>query len=206
MGQLSEFLKKFKTKIAKQGSKKLIEKMAIIAIVGVIIIIAGSVLFEDNLKALKGPSIQEQQTLDTIETSKQTSTGSQNEMEKNLQSILSKIKGVGEVDVMITFYSGSESIPAVDETTSVSDTQEKDKEGGTRSIKQTDTDNQIVFEENQGVKKPFIKKEILPEVKGVVIVAEGVDDVQVKSNLAKAAQALLEIDSHKIQVFARNSN
>ena len=40
-----------------------------------------------------------------------------------------------------------------------------------------------------------------PPIKGVVIVARGVDDVAVKLNLIKATQALFEISSGNIEVF-----
>lgn len=201
MLKFSKIFKDIWKRISKGGSKKLIEKVAIIAIVGVICLIAGSVLFEDVV-----PKKQEPAAASDLETFKQSEEGQKQDLEKNLQSILSKIKGAGKVDVMITFYSSNESIPAVDKKTSENDTQERDKEGGTRSIKQSDEDNSIIYEENQGVKKPFIVKEILPEVKGVVIVSDGAGDAVIKSNLAKATEALLNVAISKIQVFERYQN
>lgn len=208
MVKFNKILKDLKRKITKYGSKKLIEKAVIIAIVGVICIIAGSVLFEGTtlLEGANGSTLDSTGMGETVETIKQSSSEPEQEMEKSLQEILTKIKGAGKVDVMITFYSGNESVPAVDVKTSESNTDEKDKEGGSRSIKQGDKDNKIVYEENQGVKKPFIVKEILPKVKGVVIVAEGAGDIEVKSDLAKATEALFDIAAHKIQVFQRNIN
>ncbi len=214
MGKYGRILKNLKAKLAKYGSKKIIEKAVIIAIVGVICLIAGSVLFEDKLKKTGdgGTAVSVAQVGDkvgsaaTTETFKQSSEGSQSEMEENLGSILSKIKGAGKVDVMVTFVSGNESVPAIDVNTNDNSTQEKDKEGGSRTIKQTEMENSIVYEENQGVKKPYIVKELLPKVKGVVIVADGAADAEVKSNLAKATEALLDVAAHKIQVFQRNKN
>lgn len=206
MEKFNIILKDLKTRFTKYGSKKLIEKAVIIAIVGVICLIAGSVLFEgSSTNGAKDSALDSIGNTETVETLKQSSDD-KDEMEDSLQSILSKIKGAGKVDVMITFYSGNESVPAVDVKTSEGDTQEKDKEGGSRIIKQSDVDNKTIYEENNGVKKPFIVKEILPKVKGVVIVADGAGDIEVKSNLAKATEALLDIASHKIQVFQRTSN
>lgn len=206
MEKLNKVLKNLKRRITKYGSKKLIEKAVIIAIIGVICLIAGSVLFEGTATNVsKDSTLDSIGNTETVETLKQSSEN-KNETEEKLQSILSKIKGAGKVDVMITFFSGKESVPAVDVKTSEGDTQEKDKEGGSRIIKQSDVDNKTIFEENNGVKKPFIVKEILPEVKGVVIVADGAEDIEVKANLAKATEALLGIASHKIQVFQRTNN
>ncbi len=214
MNKLTQIVKKIKLKLGSYGSKKIIEKAAIVAIACVICLIAGSVLFEDTIKKNNVPpaaitfSGEKQAPADqtVAEAIKRTDVESKSEMEENLRSILSQINGAGKVDVMITFVSGNESVPAVDVTTSQNTTQEKDKEGGARDIKENNKENSIVYEESQGVKKPFVVKEILPKVKGVVIVAEGAGDAEVRSNLTKAAQALLEVAAHKIQVFQRRSN
>lgn len=214
MNKFGELVKEIKGRISKYGSKKIIEKAVIIAIIGVICLIAGSVLFEDALKknaVTTAPGAVSQKVPQTAEptaaeTMGQTKGETKSETEENLKSILSQIKGAGKVDVMITFVSGNESVPAVDVNTSENSTQEKDKEGGSRDIKDNTREDSIVYEESQGVKKPFVIKEILPKVKGVVIVADGAGDAEVRSNLTKAAEALLEVAAHKIQVFQRRNN
>jgi len=214
MNKLTQLIKNIKAKLSSYGSKKIIEKAVIVAIAGAICLIAGSVLFEDTIKknsvtpaaATVNGELQAPAHPTAAEAMKRTDVEYKSETEEKLKSILSKIKGAGEVDVMITFVSSNEAVPAVDVTTSQNTTQEKDKEGGTRNINETNKENSIVYEESQGVKKPFVVKEILPKVKGVVIVAEGAGDAEVRSNLTKAAQALLEVSAHKIQVFQRKSD
>ncbi len=215
MNKFISIMKDIKAKISKNGSKKIIEKAVIIAIVGAICLIAGSVLFEDNqnktqinqLDQNSALAVQQSKTQsDAVEAMKQTKDETKSEMEENLRSILSKIKGAGKVDVMITFVSGNESVPVYDVNTTQSSTQEKDKEGGARDIKESSKDNKIVYEESQGTKKPFVVKELLPKVKGVVIVADGAGNAEVKNNLSMAAQALLEVADYKIQVFQRSDN
>jgi stage III sporulation protein AG len=207
MGRFNNLLKDIKQRITKYGSKKLIEKAVIIAIVGVICLIAGSVLFDgSNQKGGTGALIDNASNTESVTAIKQENSEEKNEIENKLKTILSKINGAGKVDVMVTFYSGNESVPAIDSKSSENDTQEKDKEGGTRAIKQSDVDNKVIYEENNGVKKPFVVKELLPAVKGVVIVADGANDIEIKSNLAMATEALLDVPSHKIQVFKRSAN
>lgn len=226
MEMFKKILENSKALFKKNGNKKLIERVAIIGLIGAMLLIAGSTLFkkspEDKLDsntlvglsnandtsnssdASNGTEINSNDG--SIETFNQSSQDPQNEMENRLKSILTKINGAGKVDVMVTFYSGNESIPAVDVNTSENNTHEKDKEGGTREIKQTDKESTTVYQEIDGKKKPFIIKEILPKVKGVVVVADGAEDAEVKANLAKATQALLDIAAHKIQVFQRSGN
>ena len=52
-------------------------------------------------------------------------------------------------------------------------------------------------------KKPIILKEVLPEVKGVVVVADGASDTLIKERLVNAVKVLFDIPIHKIQVFER---
>ena len=50
-------------------------------------------------------------------------------------------------------------------------------------------------------KTQVVNMSSFPAIKGVVIVARGVDDVAVKLNLIKATQALFELPSGNIEVF-----
>ena len=56
--------------------------------------------------------------------------------------------------------------------------------------------------EENGTSKPVILMELAPEIEGVIVVAGGADDVNVKLNIYKLLQAILSISSDKIQVFA----
>lgn len=206
MYKFSKLITELKKKITADGSKKVIQNTVIIAIIGIILLIAGSVFFQGTAKKSEKVTPQPKNGTEALETLSQKEGETKDKLEKSLESILSQIKGAGKVSVMVTFYSGNESVPAYNTKNSTSDTQEKDKEGGTRSVKQSDKENNIIFEESDGVKKPYITKEMLPKVKGVVIVADGAGDAEVKSSLANATEALFEVASHKIQVFERNKN
>lgn len=49
--------------------------------------------------------------------------------------------------------------------------------------------------------EPFIVKEKTPEIEGIVVVAEGGDDIIVKDAISKAAQALFNVPAHKVEVL-----
>jgi len=126
-------------------------------------------------------------------------------LETDLSSILSKIQGAGRVSVMITLDSGAEIIPAKDESTSDKVTNEKDTSGGTRVINEKTTDDKVVFTAAQGGNsKPLIIKEINPEVKGVIVVAEGAKDSKVKLKISQAVQTVLDIPAYRVTVYERN--
>ena len=48
--------------------------------------------------------------------------------------------------------------------------------------------------------EPFVVKEIYPEIKGVVVVSDGADDIIVKQNILEAVTTALAIAPHKVCV------
>ena len=54
------------------------------------------------------------------------------------------------------------------------------------------------------VKDNIIQTQSFPDVKGLVIVANGVDNTMVRMNILKAVQALLDITSGRIEILASN--
>ncbi|MDD4503497.1 MAG: stage III sporulation protein AG [Clostridiaceae bacterium] len=126
-------------------------------------------------------------------------------LEKDLSSILSKIQGAGRVSVMVTLKSGTEIIPAKDESVSDKVTNEKDTSGGTRIINEKTTDDKVVFTAVQGGNsKPLVIKEINPEIKGVIVVAEGAKDSKIKLKISNAVQTVLDIPAYRVTVYERN--
>ena len=106
---------------------------------------------------------------------------------------------------MITLKSGSEIIPAKDESITDKTTDEKDVEGGTRAINEKNTSDQVVFMNEQGgTSKPLVLKEINPEIKGVIIVAEGANDPRVKLQLTEAVQTVLDVPAYRVSIFESN--
>jgi len=109
--------------------------------------------------------------------------------EEKLSTLISQIKGAGKTKVMITVESGTEIVYAKTEIT---------KKVGN----DTTTTSTLILIDNNGTETPIVVMEILPKIKGVVIVSEGAKDVQTKLNIINATQTLLTLDVNKIQVYA----
>ena len=196
-----DIIKRIREMIAGQSRRKLIENTAIVIIIGVIVIIAGGTLFSGNKS---GGSQKEQQKAGNTVDGSQLKTAAQGDTEIRLKSLLSQIQGVGKVDVMITYYTTRENVPAYDINKNQSSTEEKDNEGGTRSISQEEYDSTLVYEDSAaGGKIPVILKELEPEVRGVLVVAEGADSVEVREGICNAVTVVLDIPVHRIQVAQR---
>lgn len=114
--------------------------------------------------------------------------------EERLEKVLGSLDGVKKINVMITLESGPEIIIATntEEETILEDGKEKNI---------TVIKTPIIVTEN-GENKPIILMEILPKINGVIVVADGAENVNTKLNIITAIQALISISSEKIQVFA----
>lgn len=105
---------------------------------------------------------------------------------------------------MITFEMGSEIVPALNTVESRDTTEEKDSNGGTRTLNSESITTNTVISSESGGNKPLVLKEIKPQVNGVIVVAEGAQDVEVKAKLYEAVKTVLQVPGHRVQVYPKN--
>lgn len=123
-------------------------------------------------------------------------------LEEKLKKMLESIGELGEVEVMITLESSEERIVEKDMTVERSNTEEQDSAGGTRTISSSNTGYQTVYQEDdQGA--PFIVKTLAPKVEGVLIVAEGAGKGNMANEITQIAQALFDVEAHKVKVLEK---
>jgi stage III sporulation protein AG len=205
--KLLEWLKDIlkKEKLLKLNlSKKTTANLIIVFCLGLTLI-----LIADFYKDIKVDRTEDDSYYEGTETETEaidnTASDYVSKLEGDLSSILSKIQDAGRVSVMITLKSGSEIIPAKDESISDKVTNEKDTSGGTRIINEKTTDDKVVFTAAQGGNsKPLIIKEINPEIQGVIVVAEGAKDSRVKLKISQAVQTVLDIPAYRVTVYERD--
>lgn len=113
--------------------------------------------------------------------------------ETRLEKILSETEGVGKVSVMITYYASSEKALAYE--TKIN---RKADSGG--SLDAESSDEKAVMSDGE----PVILREVYPDVKGVVVTAEGATDAAVKKSICEAVSTSLGIAMHKICVLPRS--
>ena len=130
-----------------------------------------------------------------------TTTG---ELEEKLKNILTKMQGVGEVEVCLNYSESSEVVAMYNENSKVSNTEETDTSGGTRKIQETDTQKDIIYQEENGEKTPITQKIIQPKIEGAIITAKGANNASTKNNIIQAVEAITGLATHKIQVFEMN--
>lgn len=101
-------------------------------------------------------------------------------LENKLKSNLSMVSGAGKVSVIISVKSGMENVVATIKT---------DKENIT-------TEEPLIIGG-----KPVVLSESFPKINGVVIVAQGANNLSVRIQLINATAVFLNIENEKIQVL-----
>lgn len=191
------------------NNKKKIENLVFFIVVLIITIVVINVIWNGNKKTNNQETnidnkklAESQNTLSG--TSGIQSSNTQNELETKLEKILSKIQGVGEVQVCINYQESAEVVAMYNENSKTSSTEETDTSGGTRKIEETDTQKDIIYKEDNGEKTPITKKVVQPKIEGAIITAKGANNAETKTNIIQAVEAVTGLATHKIQVFEMN--
>lgn len=187
-----------------KNNKKKIENLVFFVVILIVTIVIINIIWNGDKDNSKDKGVQNdtsKQLASSNTSSLQVSSNTTNELEMKLEDILSKIQGVGEVNVFINYSESSEIIPMYNESTQTSNTEETDTSGGTRTIEETDSQKEIIYEENDGQKTVITQKVVEPQIEGAIITAKGAENAEVKTSIIQAVEAVTGLATHKIQVF-----
>ncbi len=123
------------------------------------------------------------------------------EVEERLEAVLSSIRGAGRVEVMITYESGPEIVTAMNTDTNTNRSETVDNEKESTVEQKTESQKPATVSGNGGT-EPIVITEKQPAVRGVIVVAEGADNVAVRMDLQRAVQTVLNVPASSIEVFA----
>lgn len=123
-------------------------------------------------------------------------------LEEKLKTVLSAIEGVGKTEVIVTLKSSSEKIVDKEYSKTENQLEEADNTGGTRkSSEQSYEENTVLVGEDNGT--PYVLQELVPEIEGILVVAEGADSAVIEEEITDALAALFGISPHKIRVLKK---
>lgn len=113
------------------------------------------------------------------------------ELEKRLEQTLSLIDGAGAVRVMLTLQDTGEKIVE-------KDLSRRSSNSGTDES--TDESQSSVYVREGSTEQPYVSRERLPQVEGVLVVAQGGGNSLVKQNILQAVMSLFPLEAHKITI------
>jgi len=191
---MSDLLEKIKKHLENMNNnKKFINNLFIILIISIIFLIIANYILDSR----KATVSTESEFKSQISYEEEVDYSAY--LEKKLENILSKLDGVGKVNVMVTLENSVEKVTATNTTKSSENIVENDGEGGTRQVQREDLTTQVVTRGSDG--SLLVVKEIKPKVLGVIVVAEGAEDPEVKEKLYEAVKTVLGVKGNQVQVY-----
>ena len=120
------------------------------------------------------------------------------ELETEMEHILSKINGVGRVDVMLTLQSGTELVLASNATLRYS--------GSPHNPDNYDRSSEIITVSGGGGSDVVVTQERSPQYRGALIVCDGGDSDSVRLKIVEAVAALTGLGTDRIAVVQWGSD
>ena len=192
------------------NNKKKIENLVFLVIILIITVVVINYIWNGNKSSNKtitnsaGRQLASSKTSQDADSNQSSSSSNSESLEKRLEDILKNIEGVGDVKVFINYSESSETVAMYNENSKKSTTEETDKSGGVRKVEETDSQKEVIYQEQNGNKTPIVQKTIEPKIEGAIITAKGASDINVKTNIIQAVEAATGLATHKIQVFQGN--
>ncbi|GAA0458060.1 stage III sporulation protein AG [Alkalibacillus silvisoli] len=181
----------------------------LIGLIGLLFLIVSNIFSGQSDE--QDPSFDDEQEvwLGDDEESERTSAGEddiaglQEEMQDELARALEAIYGVSDVDVVLQLDSSALRVYEKDTVEGYQTTDETDQSGGNRQVEDDTVEKQTVLVRDNNSEEPLLVQTQSPAVRGVLIVAEGVDQIQIKQMVIESVSRLLDVSSHRIAVMPK---
>jgi stage III sporulation protein AG len=162
-------------------------------VIGGVIAVVALILFSGYGKETKD---SDNSAAQSIKFSNSDSTA---EVEQKLENVLSKIKGVGKVQAMVTYETGPEIVPVFQTDKEVNTVREE----GDRNRESEDTreKSEPATVQTGGTEEALVLKEKNPEIRGVIVIAQGAEDAKIRMQINQAVMTVLHITAERVNVF-----
>ncbi|WP_110111279.1 stage III sporulation protein AG [Bacillus sp. CGMCC 1.16541] len=215
------FLRRFFSNRKKEEDKddqKSDKKPPKLAYMGVLLAAGIVIMLVSNLKILNEPQAPSGGTIQVNSTEEDTPAFSQKKSaqsgsmanyeahyESQLKDVLQAIVGVDDVEVIVNLDATESKVYEKNSVTQSQTTEETDREGGTRKVQDSSTDEQLVIVRTDNQEKPVVVKTKKPEIRGVLVVAQGANNIEVKKWIVEAVTRVLDVPSHRVAVLPKKS-
>lgn len=138
----------------------------------------------------------------TVQSQKPTEDQIRQSYEKQLESVLSQVEGVGTVQVAVAMESTGKKQVEKDSPEDTSTSSEKGDSGTERTSQTVTTGETTVYEDTgDGGQTPYISSSTYPEIRGVIVVAQGGGNPVIVQQIQEAVMALFHVEAHEIKVL-----
>ncbi|MBQ2603755.1 MAG: hypothetical protein VZR27_00885 [Acutalibacteraceae bacterium] len=122
------------------------------------------------------------------------------QLEAELSDIISSIEGAGNVKIMITMESGTEDIYAVEKNITERRQNKNDEYLTDSETEYKEGQVYVVIKNKNGTEQAVLLKQVMPKIRGVLVVCDGGGDPVTKEKITQAVAGVLNISSGKVFV------
>lgn len=185
--------------------------LLVVALFGAAIMLVGNILGEQKpetaITAAKQNGTEEDAAVFGQKKSEGNDVISEYEeaYEDQLTEILEGINGVGDVTVFVNVDATEKKVLEKNTVIQSQTTEEVDREGGERKVQDASQDEQLVIIRNGEKEVPIVLETKKPEIRGVLVVAKGAENIQVKKWIIEAVTRALDVPNHRVSVMPKKS-
>lgn len=187
--------------------------LVLVVLFGAGIMLVGNLFINDETTRKELPAFNNnEEQKEDVETFGQSKSASNSMIEEYEQSYETRIKealdtivGVSDVTVVVNVDSTEEKVLETNTKTQTQVTDETDREGGKRKVEDTSTDEQLVIIQNGEKEVPIVIETKKPEIRGVLVVAKGAENIQVKKWIKEAVTRSLDVPEHRVSVLPKKT-
>lgn len=125
--------------------------------------------------------------------------------EAQLKEALDTIIGVEDVTVVVNVDATESKVLEKNKTSKKQMTDETDREGGKRNVEDISNEEQLVIIRKGEEEVPIVLETKKPKIRGVLVVAKGADNIQVKKWIIEAVTRALDVPSHRVAVMPKKT-
>ncbi|WP_088104721.1 stage III sporulation protein AG [Halalkalibacter urbisdiaboli] len=199
----------------KQGSEKKrrwpLHYIMLLGCLGIALMIVGNLLNNEPANEQPLPVFNEKDSEDEPAFGQKSSAEPnsmedyENRFENQLREALNEIVGISDVTIMINLAETERNVYEKNTSTKKQNTDETDREGGKRQVEDVSEDEQLVIIRSGDKEEPVLINKQKPDIRGVLVVAKGVENAQVKGWVVEAVSRVLDVPSHRVSVMPKKT-
>jgi stage III sporulation protein AG len=185
--------------------------MILVLCIGAAFMLAGNIFYKRQAQAPDQPAIKMTQPggedVPAFGLNKNTGnkgiTDYERQYESQLKNSLDEMLGVKDTRVVVNIDSTEEQVLQKNKVTKNQTTNETDRDGGKRKVQDSSIDEQMVIIRNGDKEVPIVVQTKKPKIRGVLVVAKGAENIQVKKWIVEAVTRALDVPSYRVAVMPK---
>lgn len=207
------FIKQWLSKDQNPGKKTAgkYQYMILVLCIGAALMIAGNMFITKKAPVSNTPAVKMTSTGSEEvpafgikkSSSNKSITDYEHQYESQLKEALDQMLGVNDVRVVVNLDATEQKVLEKNKVMKNQTTDETDTNGGKRTVQDASIDEQLVIVHNGDQEVPVVVETKKPEIRGVLVVAKGAENIQVKKWIVEAVTRALGVPSHRVAVMPK---